>query len=95
MDRNEGIFGFNGTCIVEFYADWCIYCKKLEPVLDELKKEGIKVVRINIDENKELASKYGVRAVPTIYYIKDGEIVDKTLGYNPEEIKEKAKNLKQ
>ncbi|AEF96240.1 thioredoxin family protein [Methanotorris igneus] len=91
---NEGRSDFNGTCVVEFYADWCIYCKKLEPVLDELEKEGIKVVRINVDENKELASKYGVRYLPTVFYVEDGKIVDKTIGYNPEEIKEKAKQLK-
>ena len=69
--------------------------QKIRAGVGRIEKRRDKGCRINIDENKELASKYGVRAVPTIYYIKDGEIVDKTLGYNPEEIKEKAKNLKQ
>ncbi|CAB3289964.1 Thioredoxin [Methanocaldococcus lauensis] len=98
ININENVenkkFDFNETCIVEFTAEWCGYCKKLEPTIEELEKEGYKVIKIDIDKNRDIAEKYGIRAMPTIFYVKDGKIIDVTVGYNPEEIKEKAKQLK-
>jgi thioredoxin len=93
ISSNAGLNIENKTVVLEFYADWCGYCKALEPTINSLEKEGIEVIKIDTDANPDLANQYGVRALPTIIYVKDGKVVDKTIGYNPEEIKEKAKNL--
>jgi len=66
----------------DFYADWCFPCKMQSPILDELKKElpGLKVEKINIDQNQEEAAKYGVMSIPTLILEKDGEMVKKFVG---------------
>ena len=61
--------------LVDFYADWCGPCKMLSPIVDEVatENETIKVCRINIDENEELAVEYGIMSIPTLVVIKNGE----------------------
>ncbi|HIQ31911.1 MAG TPA: thioredoxin [Methanothermococcus okinawensis] len=81
------------TVVIVFYADWCKYCKALEPTLNQLEKEGIEIIRINVDEHPELARKFGIRGLPTVVYIKDGVEVGRTIGYNPEEVVNKAREL--
>ena len=73
----------SGTTLVDFFADWCGPCKMLAPVLEEVSKEysDIEFVKVNIDENMELAEKYGIMSIPTIYIFKDGEVAAKTGGY--------------
>lgn len=68
--------------LVDFYADWCGPCQMLSPVVDEVAEErdDIKVGKINVDEQMELAQKYGVMTIPTLLVIKNGEIVNKHIG---------------
>ncbi|WP_456472296.1 thioredoxin family protein [Methanocaldococcus sp.] len=80
--------------IVVFSAEWCHYCKALKPYLEELKAKGYNVIIIDVDKNRDLAEKYNIRGVPTIFYIKDGKVIDYTIGYNPDELMEKAKLVK-
>lgn len=72
--------------LTEFWAPWCGHCTKLSPVLDELATDmgdKVKVVKINVDENKALAQKYNVMSLPTMFLIKDGEKLEKLLGFMP------------
>ena len=81
------------TVVIVFYADWCKYCKALEPTLNQLEKEGIEIIRINVDEHPELAQKFGVRGLPTVIYIKNGFEVGRTVGYDPKEVVNKVREL--
>ncbi|MDF2634972.1 MAG: thioredoxin [Pelosinus sp.] len=75
--------------LADFWAPWCGHCTKLSPVLDELAadmEDKIKVVKINVDENKALAQKYSVMSLPTMILIKDGEKVEKLLGFMPKSV---------
>ena len=72
--------------LVDFYADWCGPCKMMAPVVEKVSEEyegKIKAGKINVDENPEIAGKYGVMTIPTIMVIKNGEVVDKTIGVQP------------
>ena len=71
---------------VDFYADWCGPCKMMSPVIDKLADEyegKIKVGKINVDENSELAMKYGVMSIPNMKFFKGGQVVDEVIGSVP------------
>ncbi len=77
-----------GLTLVDFFADWCGPCKMLAPNLEELSKE-FNVVKVNVDANEELARKYGIMSIPALYLFKDGEVIDKKIGYQElDELKE-------
>ena len=69
--------------ILHFYAEWCGPCKMLDPILKELidENDDLDIVDINIDENEDEASKFGVMSIPTLIFIKDNEEVDRTIGF--------------
>ena len=71
------------TVLVDFYADWCGPCKMMGPVIDELgnENESIKVGKVNVDDNQELAVKYGIMTIPTIMIFKNGEVAKKFVGF--------------
>ena len=72
--------------IIDFYADWCGPCKMMSPIIDEIAEEvgdKIKVGKINVDENQELAATFQVSSIPVVFFIKDGKIVDRIVGANP------------
>ncbi|HEX4888198.1 MAG TPA: thioredoxin [Luteibaculaceae bacterium] len=72
--------------MVDFWAEWCGPCRMVGPVVDELHKEyeGKAVVgKVNVDENPEISARYGIRSIPTILFIKNGEVVDKSVGAVP------------
>ena len=74
--------------LVDFWASWCGPCKMVLPLVEEIAEErtDIKVGKVNVDEQQELAIKYGVMSIPTLVVIKDGEIVKKNVGAIPKEM---------
>jgi thioredoxin 1 len=77
--------------VVDFWAEWCGPCRVVGPVVEELAKdyEGKAVIgKLNVDENPEVATKYGIRSIPTILFIKNGEVVDKHVGAAPKSVLE-------
>ena len=69
--------------MVDFWAEWCGPCKALSPIVDEVANEvagKMKVVKVNIDENPNAPTKYGVRGIPTLMIFKGGELVDTKVG---------------
>ena len=71
---------------VDFYADWCGPCKMMSPVIDKLAEEfagRIKVGKVNVDENGDLAVKYGIMSIPHMVFFKNGEVVDRIVGAIP------------
>lgn len=76
----------SGVVLVDFYADWCGPCKMLAPVLEEASKEfegKAEIVKVNVDEDGELAQRFGVAMIPTLILFKDGQVVEQKSGYMP------------
>jgi len=69
--------------VLDFYADWCGPCKMLAVELDAFSKENntINIYKINVDNNPEIARKYGIMTIPTLILYKDGKLLDKHIGY--------------
>ena len=81
------------TTIVDFYADWCGPCKMMSPVIDKIAEENaenIKVGKVNVDENQDLAMKYNVMSIPTILVFKNGNIAKTFVGVTPKQEIEEA-----
>ncbi len=71
--------------LVDFWAPWCGPCRRVGPIVEEIAEErtDIKVVKINVDENPELAARFQIMSIPTLMVIKDGEITNQALGAMP------------
>ncbi|MBO5529487.1 MAG: thioredoxin [Bacilli bacterium] len=74
-----------GDVLVDFFATWCGPCNMLTPVVEKLSEENpdLTVLKVDVDEIGDLAARYGVSSIPTLLYCKDGELVDRGLGYMP------------
>ncbi len=84
-DNIEELLNSGRTLLIDFYADWCGPCRMVAPIVDQIAEEktDIAVGKINIDEQPELAEKYGVMSIPTLIVIKDREVVNKGTGVQP------------
>ncbi|MCR4995362.1 MAG: thioredoxin [Bacteroidales bacterium] len=72
--------------VVDFWANWCGPCKKVAPYIEELAEayaDRVTIGKVDVDENDDLAIRYGVRNIPTILFIRNGEVVDKQIGAAP------------
>ncbi len=86
-EENFGTLVAGELTLVDFFAEWCGPCKMLSPILEELASDRseVKVVKINVDENPNLAKTYGIMSIPTIVLFKNGQSVAKKIGYFPKE----------
>ncbi|MCQ2210454.1 MAG: thioredoxin [Paludibacteraceae bacterium] len=89
----EEIAATDKLIMIDFWAQWCGPCKNLSPVVDDLAKEyeGKAIIaKVDVDENADIVEKFSIRNIPTILFIKNGELVDKVVGAVPKnEIVEK------
>ena len=77
-----------GLLMVDFWADWCGPCKMLAPLIESLDKEyegRVTVGKVNVDDEQELALRYGVMSIPTVIFFKDGKEIDRKVGVMPPE----------
>jgi len=80
------VLGSTEPVVVDFWAEWCGPCKQIGPALEEISTEmdgRVKVIKINIDENPNVPSKYGVRGIPTLMMFKNGEVTSTKVGALP------------
>ena len=84
---NEEVLLSDKTVLLDFWASWCGPCKMVAPVLDEIASErsDIKVGKVNVDEEPQLAAQFNIMSIPTMLVFRDGKIVNQSIGYRPKE----------
>lgn len=82
---NEEVLNSEKPVLLDFWASWCGPCRMVAPIVDEIAEErsDVKVGKINVDEEPELASKFGVMSIPTLVVMKDGKIANQAVGARP------------
>lgn len=85
-DQNFNSLTKNGLVIVDFWADWCAPCKMLAPIMNEIADEmkgKVKVGKLNVDISRQVASKFGIRSIPTVIIFRNGKEVKRLVGVKP------------
>lgn len=76
----------NEYVLIDFYATWCGPCKMLSPIIESIasSRDNIKVAKVNVDELNDIARNYAVMSIPTLILFKNGQMIDKKIGFVPE-----------
>jgi len=83
---NDEVINSDKPVLVDFWAPWCGPCRMVAPVVEDISKEysgRLKVVKVNVDENSGIASKYDVQSIPTLMLFKNGTVVETMVGFRP------------
>jgi thioredoxin 1 len=83
LDFESEVVQSDKLVIVDFWAEWCGPCKMIAPLLDEVAKEmgaKVKIVKVNVDEEQQLAQQYGIYNIPTLLFFKDGKVREQVVG---------------
>ena len=88
IDRNnfqEEVLNSDKPVLLDFWAPWCGPCRMVGPIVEEIaqEREDIKVAKVNIDEQSELASRFKIMSIPTLMVMKDGKVVNQAVGARP------------
>ncbi|MDR1847525.1 MAG: thioredoxin [Bacteroidales bacterium] len=74
--------------LIDFWAEWCGPCRSISPIIDELAAEydGKAIIgKVDVDANNEITSRFGIRSIPTLIFVKNGQVVEKLVGANPKQ----------
>ena len=89
MGKFDEMINSTTPTLVDFYATWCGPCKMMSPLLEQVSKElgdGTKIIKVDIDKNRDTATQYGIRSVPTLLLFKEGEVVWRQSGLPPKSL---------
>lgn len=96
-DFEETVVQSDQPVVVDFWADWCSPCRRMAPIVEEVAADyagRVKVAKLNVDENGEVTGRYGVMSIPTLLFFKNGEVVERLIGFRPkEEVEEVIERL--
>ncbi|MGI6590898.1 MAG: thioredoxin [Eggerthellaceae bacterium] len=85
-DFKQEILEGNAPAMIDFYADWCGPCRSMAPTVEQLSADyngKVKIAKVNVDKNPDIAQQFGVMSIPTFAFFKNGRMVDSTLGAQP------------
>jgi thioredoxin 1 len=86
-ERFREVIQSDKLVVVDFYADWCMPCRYISPILEKLSKEyngEVEFYKLNVDENQDLAFEYGIASIPTVLFFRNGKVVGGFIGAMPE-----------
>ncbi len=85
----QTVLDSNKLSVIDFWAEWCGPCRIVGPIIEELAKDydgKVNIGKVNVDHNAEISMMYGIRNIPTILFIKNGQVVDKQVGAVPKSV---------
>ncbi len=84
---NNEVENYSGTVLIDFFADWCAPCKKITPIIEKISQnspQNIKICKVNIEKETDLAKRFGIKSIPTVIVLKNGEIQNRSIGVTGE-----------